>query len=82
MRYFIIYISAVIIEVCSTFFIRAIAQNNIPAMYFFAMIGPFLGLPFIGYMVDSETWGERIKQAVALSIGYGTGMTIVTVINK
>jgi hypothetical protein len=51
-------------------------------MYFFAMIGPFLGLPFIGYMVDSETWGERIKQAVALSIGYGTGMTIVTLINK
>ena len=82
MRYGIIFLSAVIIEVCSTFFIRAIAQNNIPLMYFFAMIGPFLGLPFIGYMVESETWSERIKQAVALSIGYGAGMTIVTLINR
>lgn len=77
MRYFIIFISSLIIEICSTFFIRSISEGNAPAMLFFAMIGPFLGLPFIGYMVETKTWSERIKQAVALSIGYGTGTLVV-----
>jgi hypothetical protein len=28
-------------------------------------------------MVDSKNWGERIKQALALSIGYGIGALVV-----
>jgi len=46
-------------------------------MLLFASIGPFLGLPFLGYMVESKTWGERIKQAISLSIGYAIGVMIV-----
>ena len=63
-KYLIIGLSALIIEVCSTFYIRSAAEGDLLMMLFFATIGPFLGLPFIGYMVESKTWGERIKKAI------------------
>jgi hypothetical protein len=77
MKYFIIALSALIIEICSTFYIRAVSEANTGMMLFFAAISPFLGLPFIGYMVETKVWSERIKQALALSIGYGIGALVV-----
>jgi len=77
MKYFIIALSSLIIEVCSTFYIRSVADANMLMMLFFACISPFLGLPFIGYMVETKVWSERIKQALALSIGYGIGVLVV-----
>jgi len=82
MRYLIIALSALIIEICSTFYIRYVAEGNPTAMLFFAGIGPFLGLPFIGYMVESKTWAERLKQALALSVGYQIGCMIVIYVIK
>ena len=46
-------------------------------MIFWAAIGPFLGLPFIGYMVESKTWTDRIKMATSSGIGYGLGSLVV-----
>ena len=77
MKYFIIGLSALIIEICSTFYIRAVSEANTGMMLFFAGISPFLGLPFIGYMIESKNWGERIKQALALSVGYTIGALVV-----
>jgi len=76
-KYFIIALSALIIEICSTFYIRSVAEANTPMMLFFAGISPFLGLPFLGYMVETKIWGERIKQALALSVGYCIGVLVV-----
>ena len=45
-------------------------------MMFFAFIGPFLGLPFVGFMVESKTWSERFKMALSSSIGYLIGSII------
>jgi hypothetical protein len=77
MKYFIIALSALIIEICSTFYIRAVSEANTGMMLFFAAISPFLALPFFGYMVETKVWSERIKQALALSIGYGIGALVV-----
>jgi hypothetical protein len=82
MRYFIIYISTLIIEICSTFYIRNVAEANSLGMIFFAFIGPFLGLPFVGYMVESKTWSERLKMAFASAFGYCTGAIIVITLIK
>jgi len=76
-KYIIIALSSLIIEICSTFYIRSVAIGDLPMMLFFAGISPFLGLPFLGYMVESKNWNERIKQAIASSIGYGIGVLIV-----
>ena len=76
-KYVIIFISALIIEICSTFYIRYVAEANTLGMLFFAFVGPFIGLPFAGYMVESKLWIERIKMAFALSIGYVCGVIIV-----
>lgn len=83
MKYIIIFISALIIEICSTFYIRSVSEGNIYGMIFFAFIAPFIGLPFAGYMVESKLWSERIKMAFALAFGYVTGVLIViNLINK
>jgi len=79
-KYIIIALSALIIEICSTFYIRSVAIGDVPMMLFFAGIGPFLGLPFLGYMIEAKNWGERIKQAIASSIGYMIGVLIVVYI--
>ena len=76
-KYIIIGTSALLIEICSTFYIRSVAESDTYMMLFFAAISPFLGLPFIGYMVETKVWSERIKQAFALSVGYAIGALIV-----
>ena len=77
MKYLIIGFSALVIEICSTFYIRFVSQGDIYGMMFFAFIGPFLGLPFIGYVVESKTWAERIKMAFSSAFGYLVGSIIV-----
>ena len=77
MKYFIIFLSALILEICSTFYIRYVSEANILGMLFFAFIGPFITLPFAGYMVESKEWNERIRMAFFLSIGYLVGVLFV-----
>jgi hypothetical protein len=79
-KYRIIILSALIIEICSTFYIRYVAEGNTMGMLVFAFIGPFLGLPFAGYMVESKTWNERLKMAFSMAIGYTIGVIIVLMV--
>jgi hypothetical protein len=77
MRYFVIFLSALVIEICSTFYITFVTERNTIGMLFFAGIAPFLGLPFIKYIVDATNWKERIEYALAMSLGYMAGSLIV-----
>ncbi len=72
-KYLIIGLSALVLEVGSTFYISYVSDKNLLGMVIFAFIGPFLGLPFVGYMVESKTWSERIKMALASAVGYVIG---------
>ena len=76
-KLFIIAISGLVIEICSTFYIRFVAEKNMLGMLFFAFISPFLSLAFAGYMVESKLWKDRFQMAIALSIGYVIGSLIV-----
>jgi hypothetical protein len=82
MKYLIIGISALIIEICSTFYIRFVAEGHVIGMLFFSTIGPFLSLPFVGYIVESKTWPERIRMAFSSAFGYLVGAVIVIFIIK
>jgi hypothetical protein len=75
-KYLIIAVSAFILETASTMYIATVANRDV-SMIFWGFIGPFLGLPFIGYMVESKTWRDRIKMAVASGMGYALGSTVV-----
>jgi hypothetical protein len=77
MKYVIIFLSALIIEIVSTFYIRFSSIGDMKGMLFLAFIGPFLTLPFAGFMVESKLWIERIKMAFAVSLGYIVGVVIV-----
>jgi hypothetical protein len=46
-KYLIIGLAAFILETASTMYIATVADRSI-AMIFWAFIGPFLGLPFVG----------------------------------
>jgi fucose permease len=79
-KYFIIGLAAFILETASTMYIATVAERSM-SMIFWASMGPFLGLPFVGYMVESKTWTERIKMAIASAIGYALGATVVYLLN-
>ena len=81
-KYGIIFLSALIIEICSTFYIRSVAEANISGMLLFSFVAPFIGLPFAGYMVESKLWSERIKMAFSLAFGYVAGALIVIYLIK
>lgn len=76
-KYCIIFFSAFATEIFSTFYITAVSEKNAMAMVLFAVIRPFLALPFAGYMLESKNWNERIKMAIALSLGYALGSILV-----
>lgn len=81
MKYILIVISAVVLEICSTFYIRFVSEKNMLGMIVFASLSPFLVLVFSGSMVESKNWKERIKLSFALSFGYAIGSFIVAKIN-
>ena len=76
-KYLIIFLSAFATEIFSTFYITAVSEKDTTAMIGFALIRPFLALPFAGYMLDSKNWNQRIKMAIALSSGYAVGSVLV-----
>jgi hypothetical protein len=77
MKWLIIWLSAFVIELGSTFYIRVVSERDAVGMMFFAFIGPFLGLPFAGYMIETKTWTERIKMALVMATGYLIGSIVV-----
>lgn len=73
----IIFASAFIIEICSTFYITHVSKQNIVGMICFAGIAPFLGLPFLNYVIESENFKERLLMAMYMSLGYIAGSVFV-----
>ena len=78
-KYLIVFLSAAVLEIGSTFYISVVSDKNYLGMMFFALIGPFLSLPFVGFMVESKTWKERLKLALYSGLGYLIG-SIITII--
>ena len=80
-KYFIVGLSAFILETASTMYISTVSQKSI-MMVFWAFIGPFLALPFVGYMTESKLWSERLKIALSSAIGYALGAVFVYIYSK
>lgn len=80
MGYYVVGFSAFVIECASTMYITTVSEKSV-WMVFYAMIGPFLGLPFVGYIIEAKNWNQRIKLAFSSSIGYGLGAVVVYVLN-
>jgi hypothetical protein len=64
MKYLILFVAAVIIEIASTFYISAVSDRHMTAMVFWAFVGPFLGLPFLAYQIEAKSNRDRIKLAI------------------
>ena len=80
MKYFIILIAAIVIEISSTFYIVAVANQNILQMAFWAFIGPFLNLPFLKYQIEAKDNTERLILAFIYGFGYMTGSLLTYLI--
>jgi hypothetical protein len=79
-KYIITALSSLILEIASTMYISTVSDKSI-YMIFWAFIGPFLSLPFAGYIVDARNWKERIYLAFSLSVGYTIGSFIIYLTN-
>ena len=79
--YYVVGVSAFVIECASTMYISTVSDRSL-WMVFYAMIGPFLGLPFVNYIIEAKNLKERIKIAVCSSVGYGLGAFVVYFFNQ
>ena len=79
--YYVVGLSAFVIECASTMYISTVSDRSL-WMVFYAMIGPFLSLPFVGYVIEAQNWNQRIKLAFSSSIGYGLGALFIYVFNQ
>lgn len=80
-KYLIIGLSAFVLETASTMYISTVSEKSF-TMVFWAFIGPFLGLPFVGYMTESKVWADRVKLAFSSAIGYALGAIFVYLYTK
>ena len=75
-KYAIIFISALALEIGSTMYISSVADKNMSSTMLWAFLGPFIALPFAGYVADEKTWKGRFYLALSSSIGYTIGALI------
>ena len=72
-KYLIIFLSALALEIGSTMYISSVADKNMHSTMLWAFLGPFIALPFAGYVADEKTWRGRVRLAFSSSIGYTIG---------
>ena len=72
-KYLIIFFSALALEIGSTMYISSVADKDMTATMLWAFLGPFIALPFAGYVADEKTWKGRFYLALSSSIGYTIG---------
>jgi hypothetical protein len=75
-KYAIIFISALALEIGSTMYIYSVSNKDMYATMLWAFLGPFIALPFAGYVADEKTWRGRFYLALASSLGYCIGALI------
>jgi hypothetical protein len=80
MKYLILFVAAVIIEIASTFYISAVSDRQLLPMVFWAFVGPFLGLPFLAYQIEAKNNRDRLKLALCYGVGYATGAALVNIL--
>tara|TARA_B100000963_G_C22540988_1_gene632173 strand:+ start:77 stop:331 length:255 start_codon:yes stop_codon:yes gene_type:complete len=72
-KYSIIFISALVLEIGSTMYISSVSDKALYSTAFWAFVGPFIALPFAGYVADEKSWNGRFNLALSSSIGYTIG---------
>ena len=72
-KYLIIFFSALALEIGSTMYISSVADKEMASTMLWAFLGPFIALPFAGYVADEKTWRGRFYLALSSSVGYTIG---------
>jgi hypothetical protein len=75
-KYFIIFLSALALEIGSTMYISSVSDKVLGSTMFWAFVGPFIALPFAGFVADEKTWKGRLFLALASSMGYTIGALV------
>jgi hypothetical protein len=75
-KYTIILLAALALEIGSTMYISAVSDKAIYSTALWAFLGPFIALPFAGYVADEKTWKGRFYLALSSSLGYVIGALV------
>jgi len=75
-KYSIIFLSALVLEIGSTMYISSVADKDMYSTALWAFLGPFIALPFAGFVADEKTWKGRFYLALSSSLGYVIGAFI------
>ena len=68
--------SAFFLEIGSTMYISAVSEKSLYSTILWAFLGPFIALPFAGFIADEKTWKGRFYLALSSSLGYAFGALV------
>lgn len=74
-KYFVVTISSLLLEIGSTMYISSVAEKQILGAIFWSFLAPFIALPFSGLVADSN-WKQRLYLAFFSAFGYCLGSFI------
>jgi len=57
-------------------YISSVANEDLSTTALWAFLGPFIALPFAGFVADEKTWKGRFYLALSSSLGYTLGSLI------
>ena len=57
-------------------YISSVANEDLSTTALWAFLGPFIALPFAGFVADEKTWKGRAYLALSSSLGYTLGSLI------
>jgi hypothetical protein len=57
-------------------YISSVANEDLSTTALWAFLGPFIALPFAGFVADEKTWKGRVYLALSSSLGYTLGSLI------
>jgi hypothetical protein len=75
-KHSLIFLTALVLEIGSTMYISSVSDKQMTSTMFWAFLGPFIALPFAGFVADEKTWVGRFFLALSSSIGYTVGALI------
>ena len=76
MKLLVVYFSAFLLEIGSTLYISSVAHQDLDRMMVWSFLGPFIALPFAGFIADEKHWVGRLQLALFSAMGYATGAYI------
>lgn len=79
-KFLLIILSAIPYAFGSTFYISAVATQNLVSTFFWEFIGPVLGTIYYHFLIEEKTFLGRLKIALISGLGLSIGASLAIIL--